>query len=129
MPLRRGYSRKTISANIRELMRSGYPQKQAVAIALKSARKYRRAGKKTKKVSKKRAKKLSAGSILHRRKVKILSKRLKKQGYTKRDAKRLATQYLKKHSMNLDDDPEPPKPPRFLVAVTSSGRRALRRIP
>lgn len=51
MPLRRGYSRKTISANIRELMRSGYPQKQAIAIALKSARKYKKKAmtKKTKK--------------------------------------------------------------------------------
>jgi hypothetical protein len=37
MPLKSGSSREVISDNIRELMRSGYPQKQAVAIALKKA--------------------------------------------------------------------------------------------
>lgn len=36
-PLRRGKSREVISSNIRELMHSGRPQKQAVAIALKKA--------------------------------------------------------------------------------------------
>jgi len=35
MPLKSGCSRKTVSSNIRELMQSGRPQKQAVAIALK----------------------------------------------------------------------------------------------
>jgi hypothetical protein len=39
MPLKRGSSKKTVSANIRELRGSGYPQKQAVAIALSTARK------------------------------------------------------------------------------------------
>jgi hypothetical protein len=34
MPLKRGRSRKAVSANIRELKRSGRPQRQAVAIAL-----------------------------------------------------------------------------------------------
>ena len=38
MPLRKDKSKATISANIRELMRSGRPQKQAVAIALNTAR-------------------------------------------------------------------------------------------
>lgn len=43
MPLKRGTSRKTVSANIRELKATGRPQKQAVAIALSQAR---RGGKK-----------------------------------------------------------------------------------
>jgi hypothetical protein len=38
MPLRKGKSKKTISDNIRTLMHDGYPQKQAVAIALRVAK-------------------------------------------------------------------------------------------
>ena len=38
MPIKKGKSKATISANIRELMKTR-PQKQAVAIALASARK------------------------------------------------------------------------------------------
>lgn len=41
-PLRRGSSNKTVSANIRRLMHEGYPQRQAIAIALRKAGKSRR---------------------------------------------------------------------------------------
>lgn len=38
MPLKEGSSPKTIGANVAELVRAGHPQKQAVAIAEKTAR-------------------------------------------------------------------------------------------
>ena len=45
MPLKKGSSRKTVSANIRKMMREGYPQRQAVAASLSTARKSKRKGK------------------------------------------------------------------------------------
>ena len=37
MPLKRGRSTKVVSSNVQELRRAGYPQRQAVAIALHKA--------------------------------------------------------------------------------------------
>ena len=42
MPLKKGFSSKTISENIRTEMAAGRPQKQAIAIALDIARKSRK---------------------------------------------------------------------------------------
>jgi hypothetical protein len=44
MPLKKGSSRATISANIKEMIKAGHPQKQAVAAALRQARSSRKKG-------------------------------------------------------------------------------------
>lgn len=42
MPLLKGRDKATVSANIRELVHSGRPQKQAIAIAYSEARRSRK---------------------------------------------------------------------------------------
>lgn len=44
MPLKKGSSQKTVSSNISEMIKSGHPQKQAIAAALNVARRSKHAG-------------------------------------------------------------------------------------
>jgi hypothetical protein len=39
MPLKKGTSDKTVSSNIREMIKAGHPRKQAIAAAMDSKRK------------------------------------------------------------------------------------------
>ncbi len=48
MPLKEGSDRATISENVRKLRSEGYPQRQAVAIALQNARQSRKSERRTK---------------------------------------------------------------------------------
>jgi len=42
MPLVKSSSKKTISKNIKEMMKAGHPQKQSIAAALSTARRVKR---------------------------------------------------------------------------------------
>jgi len=53
MPLKKGSSNKTISANIRMEIHKGHPQKQAIAMALRSAGKNKPINDSTGKIEKK----------------------------------------------------------------------------
>jgi len=47
MPLSKGTSQKTVSRNIKEMVREGYPQKQAVAASLEQQRRSKRQARKS----------------------------------------------------------------------------------
>lgn len=51
MPLLKGHSDDIVSTNIKELRAAGYPENQAVAIALKTAGKSKAAARASKKVA------------------------------------------------------------------------------
>jgi hypothetical protein len=45
MPLKKSSSKKAVSTNIREMIKAGHPQRQAVAAALENQRRMKRKGK------------------------------------------------------------------------------------
>ena len=55
MPLKKGFSRKSVSSNIKTELRHGKPRKQAIAISLDVARKAaRKAGKRPVRLARKK---------------------------------------------------------------------------
>ncbi len=54
MPLMKGSSKEVISSNISELRHSGYPEKQAIAIAYSEARRSKKGNKNGKKAPKRK---------------------------------------------------------------------------
>ena len=87
MRLSKGKSKKVISSNIRQMMESGHPQKQAVAASLNEARK---SGAKLKKPKKK-------GQIMHKKIMQKCSEKLEKDAKGYRKKAKYATGTKKAH--------------------------------
>ena len=103
MPLKKGKSKKAISYNIKELMSTGRPQRQAVAIAMKEAGESMQKKKTKKKVAKKVTKK----------------KATKKKVATRRTAKGNIPETLRDKTATISRD-------RFPIFDEKSAMSALR---